>query len=141
VNHIEFRSLRTRSKIIQAQEPDEKKRGVHVFTGNGETTVVHRGKKAPAVLDPALGIDFHGHDLRRTAATYMAEAGVPREHIAFVLNHVDGGSRATKVYDRYSRDNEKRLALEAWQRRLKAILENKPTSRQVVPLKRGVEFP
>ena len=58
----------------------------------------------------------------------MAEAGVTREHISFVLNHVDGGSRATKVYDRYSRDNEKRLALETWQRRLKAILENKPMS-------------
>ena len=62
----------------------------------------------------------------------MAEASVPREHISFVLNHVDGGSRATKVYDRYSRDNEKRVALEAWERRLKAILENKPAS-TVVP--------
>jgi hypothetical protein len=58
----------------------------------------------------------------------MAEAGVPREHIAFVLNHVDGGSRATKIYDRYIRDNEKRAALEAWGRRLTAILEDKPTS-------------
>jgi integrase len=103
-----------------------------VFTGNGEATVVHRAKKAPAVLARALGIDFHGHDLRRTAATYMGEAGVPREHISLVLNHVDGGSRATKVYDRYSRDNEKRLALERWERRLKAILENKPAS-TVVP--------
>jgi hypothetical protein len=43
----------------------------------------------------------------------MGEAGVPRD-------------------DRYSRDNEKRLALETWQRRLKAILENKPVS-TVVP--------
>jgi integrase len=97
-------------EIIQKQEPNEKKRGVYVFTGNGEATVVHRA----------------------TAATYMGEVGVPREHISFVLNHVDGGSRATKVYDRYGRDNEKRLALETWQRRLKAILENKPVS-TVVP--------
>jgi integrase len=87
-------------EIIQTQEPDKKRRGVYVFTGNGEATVVHRAKKAPAVLARALRIDFHGHDLRRTAATYMAEAGVSREHISFVLNHVDGGSRATKVYDR-----------------------------------------
>jgi integrase len=119
-------------EIIQAQEPDEKKRGVYVFTGDGEATVVHRAKKAPAVLARALGIDFHGHDLRRTASTYMAEAGVPREHISFVLNHVDGGSRATKIYDRYSRDNEKRVALEIWARRLNTILENQPPS-AVVP--------
>ena len=119
-------------EIVKAQEPDEKKRGVYVFTGNGEATVAHRAKKAPSVLARVAGIDFHGHDLRRTAATYMAEASVPREHISFVLNHVDGGSRATKVYDRYSRDNEKRLALETWQRRLRAILENKPVS-TVVP--------
>jgi len=55
--------------------PDEKKRNVYVFTGDGEATVVHRAKKAPSVLARALNIDFHGHDLRRTAATYMAEAG------------------------------------------------------------------
>ena len=114
-------------EIIHAQEPDEKKRGVYVFTGNGEATMLHRAKKAPAAIARVLGIDFRGHDLRRTAATHMAEAGVPREHISFVLNHVDGGSRATKIYDRYSRDNEKRVALEKWARRLKAILEDQPT--------------
>lgn len=109
---------------------------MYVFTGNGEATVVHRAKKAPALLARALNIDFRGHDLRRTAATYMAESGVPREHISFVLNHVDGGSRATKVYDRYSRDNEKRVALETWARRLKTIVEQK-TAPVVVPFTRG----
>ncbi len=39
-------------------------------------------------------------DLRRTAATRMAEASVPRDHIAKVLNHVEGGPAATRVYDR-----------------------------------------
>jgi len=119
-------------QIIHNQQPDETKRGVYVFTGNGEATMLHRAKKAPAKIARALGIDFHGHDLRRTAATHMAEAGVPREHISFVLNHVDGGSRATKIYDRYGRDNEKRVALETWARRLLTILEgNAPCA--VVP--------
>ena len=118
--------------IIQAQEPDEQERGVYVFTGNADTTVLHRAKKAPATIARALGIEFRGHDLRRTAATHMAAAGIPREHISFVLNHVDGGSRSTKVYDRYTRDNEKRVALETWARRLTAILKNEPAS-SIVP--------
>jgi hypothetical protein len=54
----------------------------------------------------------------------MAEAGVPREHIAHVLNHVEGGARATRVYDRYAYDREKQVALEAWEHRLRAILSD-----------------
>ena len=53
----------------------------------------------------------------------MAAAGVPRDHIAKVLNHVEGGARATRVYDRHSYDAEKRMALEAWDRALIAVLE------------------
>ena len=71
-------------------------------------------------------MDFRGHDLRRTAATRMAAAGVQRDHIARVLNHVEGGARATRVYDRHTYDGEKRIALETWARSLAAILEAKP---------------
>jgi hypothetical protein len=39
------------------------------------------------------------------------------------LNHVEGGARATKVYDRNSYDAEKRIALEAWAKALSAILK------------------
>ena len=96
-----------------------------------------RAKKAPTVVGRALGIeDFRGHDLRRTAATRMGEAGVPRQHIAYVLNHVDGTPRATSVYDRYEHDAEKRVALETWGRVLTAILEKKPAG-TVVPFARG----
>ena len=45
------------------------------------------------------GIPSHS-DLRRTASTGMAEAGVPRDHIAKALNHVEGGPAATRIYDR-----------------------------------------
>ena len=58
-------------------------------------------------------------------ATRMAAAGIPRDHIAKVLNHVEGGARATRVYDRHSFDAEKRMALDAWDRALTAILERK----------------
>ena len=55
----------------------------------------------------------------------MAEAGVPRDHIAKVLNHVEAGPAATRVYDRYVYDVEKRDALERWARRLHAIVDGK----------------
>lgn len=70
---------------------------------------------------------FRGHDLRRTAATRMAAAGVPRDHTAKVLDHVEGGARAMRVYDRHSCDAEKRVALEAWDRALPAILTENRT--------------
>ena len=60
--------------------------------------------------------------LRRTAATYMASAGVPRLVIGKILNHVEPG--VTRVYDRHSYDAEKRQALDLWATRLTSILEH-----------------
>jgi integrase len=88
-------------------------------------SVKDRAKKAGAALSRVLGFEFRGHDLRRTAATRMAEAGVPRHHISAVLNHVEGGPAATRVYDRYSYDAEKRAALETWATELTRILAGK----------------
>lgn len=42
-----------------------------------------------------------------------------------MLNHIEGGAAATRVYDRYNYDAEKRQALERWTRRLMAIIEGK----------------
>ena len=103
----------------------------------GTGSVHHRARKVAAQLSRALDFTFRGHDLRRTCATGMAEAGVPVESIAKVLNHVDRGARATRVYDRYSYDREKRTALDAWTRRLDQILHRKRTDVTVVPFSRG----
>jgi hypothetical protein len=54
--------------------------------------------------DRALGIDFRGHDLgARRRRRWRSRAF--KEHISLVLNHVEGGPRATRVYDRYSYDS------------------------------------
>ena len=80
-----------------------------------------RGPKQRAAVSRRLGLDdFRGHDLRRTAASRMASAGVPRLVIAKVLNHVEQG--VTAVYDRHSYDGEKRAALDTWARDLMTIL-------------------
>ena len=114
-------------ELIRTQKPQEEDEpSEYVFAGLGGAAVLHRAKKAPAAVARLLKIDFRGHDLRRTAATFMAAAGIPREHIGHVLNHVEGGARATRVYDRYAYDREKQIAVETWGRTLKGILEQKP---------------
>jgi integrase len=77
--------------------------------------------------------DFRGHDLRRTASTKMAEAGISQADIAKVLNHAEGGPKATHVYNRYAYDREKLIALETWDRVLTRILTDTPTA-DVVPI-------
>ncbi len=73
----------------------------------------------------ATAADLDGlrlHDLRRTAATNMAQAGVPTSHISRVLNHTDGtGAAVTAVYNRYDYLDEKRAALDTWASKLDAM--------------------
>jgi integrase len=95
------------------------------FLSSGEAHLTNkraRSRKRPPTL-PGLSFQFQGHDIRRTVSTNMAKAGVRRDDVSKVLNHVDRGPRATKVYDRYEYDVEKRAALETWARRLETILE------------------
>lgn len=67
---------------------------------------------------------FTPHDLRRTAASHMASAGIPRLVLSKILNHVERG--VTAVYDRHGYDEEKVNALTIWNELLEKILdENK----------------
>jgi integrase len=94
-----------------------------------------RGKRQQAEAAATFRVkDFRGHDLRRTAASLMASAGVPRLTISKILNHVERG--VTKVYDRHSYDPEKKAALSWWATRLLAILEDKDRGR-VLPFTTG----
>lgn len=68
---------------------------------------------------------FTPHDLRRTAETLMASAGVVREHRDRVLNHVDS-SVGGKHYNRHDFKIEKREALETLERAVEARLAPTP---------------
>lgn len=110
----------------------------YVFSNHRHTCVADRAKKAAAILCKG-GVSFHfrAHDLRRTAASYMGEAGVDRFHIAHVLNHRSvTHSTVTAVYDRYRYDKEKRAALEKWAEVLSGIVEVKPAP-TTAPAKRA----
>jgi len=120
--------------ILKARREAASEDAIFVFENRpGSGSVARRGKKAASVLCRSLTFEFRAHDLRRTAATRMAEVGVPRDHIAKVLNHVEGGPAATRVYDRSNYDAEKRDALDRWARGLAAIIEGK--TKKVVPIR------
>lgn len=66
------------------------------------------------------------HDLRRTARTHMSRLRVPSEHAEAVLNHAKQGM--VKVYDQYEYDDEKREALQAWERELLRLVAQAKSS-------------
>ena len=72
------------------------------------------------------------HDLRRTVATSLQKLGVRLEVTEAILNHVSG-SRAgiVGVYQRHEYAAEKRAALDAWARRLEAIVSGAEPSNVV----------
>ena len=115
-------SVRRRPRRAQAAED-----AIYVFPGRKKaTSVAARAKKAASSLSRGLPFTFRAHDLRRTAASGMAAAGVPREHIAHVLNHrTVTFSTVTAIYDRYHYDAEKRAALDRWARVLLGTVAGK----------------
>jgi integrase len=110
--------------IITAQQPEADKREGFVFVNRDGVIPVARVKKAGAACARALETTFRSHDLRRTAATRMAAAGIPSAHIGHVLNRTPADAAATRVYDRHTYDDEKRIALDTWARVLRAILDD-----------------
>jgi integrase len=108
--------------IASAKEPRE---AVYALAGA-------RGKRQQAVAAATFSVsDFRGHDLRRTAASFMASGGIPRLTVAKILNHVE--RTVTAVYDRHSYDAEKTAALTWWDAKLKAVLEQREAARNHDP--------
>ncbi len=71
--------------------------------------------------------DIRIHDLRRTAATYLAELGTDRTTLGKVLNHkgLESGAQVTARYDRHGYMDEKKQALNRWSYKLQQIIEGK----------------
>jgi integrase len=99
----------------------------YVFTTNGRTPV-SGFSKIKTRLNAAMLAEAqkeHGshasippwrlHDLRRTAATGMAEIKVPPHVVESVLNHVSGyRAGVAGTYNKFEYRDEKREALERW---------------------------
>jgi len=108
----------------------------YVFSTRRGTSVAVGAKKAASELSRGLSFAFRAHDLRRTAASGMAESGIPREHIAHVLNHRSvTRSTVTAIYDRFNYAPQKRHAVETWARRLAlAVADDSQPSAPVVSI-------
>ena len=75
-------------------------------------------QKKPVIVNK-FGIDhFTPHDLRRTAATHMSKQGQTNEVIDAILNHTKKGSAVIATYNQNPYDNEKQIALDAWEQEL-----------------------
>jgi integrase len=75
------------------------------------------------------------HDLRRTAATMMADdLGIQPHIIEAILNHVSGHKAGVAgIYNRASYLREKRAALDLWADRLLAIAEGRDSNIVAMP--------
>jgi len=98
----------------------EHKPGKYVFPSPKGDSHIENVQKAIQRVKKNTGMQFVGHDLRRTAASMMTGMGIPRLTVGKILNHVEPG--VTSVYDRHSYDKEKREALEAWSKRLMLVV-------------------
>jgi integrase len=86
-----------------------------VFTTTRKSPVSGFSKMVRRLSEASETSDWRLHDLRRTAASGMAKAGVAPHVVEKVLNHVSGTiSGVAAVYNRYGYDAEKRDALNKW---------------------------
>jgi integrase len=81
-------------------------------------------KRPFSAFERAVDFGFNAHDLRRTAATLMADAGVPENIIPKILNHTEPGV-TRRHYNLHAYRGEKRAALERWARYLLAVLDDR----------------
>jgi integrase len=72
------------------------------------------------------------HDLRRTAATRMADLGTPPHVVEAVLNHVSGSKAGIAgIYNRGLYLPERRQALDLWGARVAALVAGEAGSNVV----------
>jgi integrase len=99
--------------------------GDFVFGGDKPVTSFSRMK---AALDEAMpgAAPWRIHDLRRTAATGMAELGIAPHIVEAVLNHVSGARGGVAgIYNRAAYADEKRAALERWANHIEGLVTNR----------------
>jgi len=101
-----------------------------VFTTTGRSPV-SGWSKIKDRLDEAMGKPPHWilHDLRRTAATGMAELGIAPHIVEAVLNHISGAKAGVAgTYNRAAYAAEKKAALERWAAHITGLIEGRPAN-------------
>ena len=144
---IELPGTRTKNKRphtlphtapVRAILDDRERNGEFVF-GRVSTRPFTGWSVCKAELDERLGDavkPWTHHDLRRTAATRLADMGISSDAIEAVLNHVSGFRRGVHgIYNRSDYSEQKRHALNAWADHLLGIVEGGAKPAKVVALR------
>ena len=100
-----------------------------VFTTTGRSPV-SGWSKIKRRLDAAMKIPpWRLHDLRRTAATGMAEIGIAPHIVEAALNHISGAKAGVAgTYNRAAYAEEKRSALERWASHVQGLVSERPAN-------------
>src|SRR5262249_19714492 len=107
--------------------------GENGFSGWSQATAALEGRIAEKHGAPLP--HWTPHDLRRTAATGMADIGVQPHVIEALLHHVSGPkARVAGIYNRASYEREKAQALDMWGDHLLAIVRGRKS--KVVALRK-----
>lgn len=131
---------RAKAEVARLAKRRGKPPSGYVFEMIGSAPITVRGISRAAVRyrktlsnleHPTFG-HWTPHDLRRTCRTGMAAAGIIQEHAERVMGHVQGGIMATYNVHRY--EQEKRAAMETWERRLLRITVPETSTDNVVPI-------
>ncbi|MGE3652288.1 MAG: tyrosine-type recombinase/integrase [Reyranellaceae bacterium] len=111
--------------------------GPHVLTSTAGKRPISNFSDIKTALDDECQIDgWVMHDLRRTAASGMAELGIAPHVIEAVLNHQTGAvSGIARVYNRFDYAAEKRVALERWAAEVRRVVAAKARPSKVVELR------
>jgi len=122
---LEARLERTRRGPLFVNET-----GAALRSNDIGSAIVTRRKRIPLA-------HFVSHDLRRTVATQLVELGLSFELVAAILGHETGNANTRILSRHYVRTDlvdRKRVALEAWDKRLTEVIEGKRVSTNVVQL-------
>jgi integrase len=108
----------------------------------GERSIFSGWSKSKARLDRRSGVSgWTLHDLRRTAATGMAELGIAPHVIEAVLNHASGHKAGVAgIYNQARYASEMRRALNLWGAHVAAIVEGRAAADNVTPLRTGSAY-
>lgn len=130
-------------------------------TKNGKSHLVHLAPQAMAIINsrpPFIGPGIVGyskgkarldkvlpgmppwriHDLRRTAASGMAQLGFQPHIIERVLNHISGAQGGlVGVYQRYEYLEERKRALEAWGAHVQKLVTGESPATNVIQAQFG----
>jgi integrase len=129
--------------MIRSVAPDKPARNAHFVFSTTNGAVAFAGfSKSKTALDKAIAElreregrppmeDWTLHDLRRTARTLLARAGVRDDIAERCLGHVIKG--VEKVYNRYAYLDEKRAAFEALAALVLRILNPAANVRELAP--------